>query len=361
MSSLSDRLRQRIQNEGAISFHDFMEAALYDDEGGYYCRDGQRWGRAGDYRTSPERSVLFAATFARYFATLFYKLGSPTDWILIEAGAGSGEFAAGVLETLRLRFPEVFKATRYIIDERSSGSRALAQERLEQFGQHAAFARIADLPVVPSGIVFSNELLDAFPVHRVTVESGHLREFFVDNADDGEFQWMLMPPSNKALEKYFAGAGIRLDEGQIAEVNLSIEEWVTLVSTKLQRGYVITVDYGAEGHELFSAARPDGTLRAFQKHQLIESVLENPGFQDITATVNWTQVKRVGEEAGLKTIELERQDRFLLREGLLEELEQRVDEAVDESERLRLRTSAREMILPNGMAASFQVLVQEKR
>jgi len=360
MSSLSDRLRQRIQREGAISFHDFMEAALYDDEGGYYCRDRQRWGRAGDYRTSPERSVLFAATFARYFATLFYKLGSPTDWILIEAGAGSGEFAEGVLETLRLRFPEVFKVTRYVIDEQSSASRALAQEQLAQFGQHVAFARITDLPVVPSGIVFSNELLDAFPVHRVTVESGQLREFFVDNADDGEFQWTLRPASNTALEAYFSGAGVRLREGQIAEVNLGIEEWITLVSTKLQRGYLITVDYGAEAQELFSAARPDGTLRAFQKHQLIENTLADPGFQDITASVNWTQVKGVGEAAGLKTLELERQDRFLIREGLLEELEQRVDEAVDDVERQRLRTSAREMILPSGMAASFQVLVQEK-
>ncbi|HEX4899947.1 MAG TPA: SAM-dependent methyltransferase, partial [Pyrinomonadaceae bacterium] len=98
-----------------------------------------------------------------------------------------------------------------------------------------------------------------------------------------------------------------------------------------------------------------------QNHQLSENILESPGFQDITATVNWTQVKRVGLDAGLMTVELERQDRFLIREGLLEELEQRAIEAADNAEALRLRTSAREMILPSGMAASFQVLVQEKR
>lgn len=361
MLSLSDRLRQRIQREGAIPFHDFMEAALYDDEGGYYCHNRQRWGRAGDYRTSPERSVLFAATFARYFATLFYKLGSPSDWILIEAGAGSGDFAEGVLETLRLRFPEVFEVTRYVVDDRSLASRALAQERLVQFGQHVTIIRITELPVVRSGIVFSNELLDAFPVHRVTVESGELHEFFVDNAENGEFRWTLRPPSTRQLEKYFSDAGIRLADGQIAEVNLGIAEWVALVANKLQRGYLITVDYGAEAHELFSAVRQDGTLRAFQEHQFSENILANPGFQDITSTVNWSHVKRVGEGAGLKTVELERQDRFLMREGLLEELEQRVAEAVDEAERQRLRTSAREMILPSGMAASFQVLVQEKR
>ena len=105
MSSLSDRLRERIRNEGIISFCDFMAAALYDDQAGYYCSDRQRWGRAGDYRTSPERSVLFAATFARYFVALFEKLGAPANWVLLEAGAGSGEFAEGVLDTLRLRAP----------------------------------------------------------------------------------------------------------------------------------------------------------------------------------------------------------------------------------------------------------------
>jgi SAM-dependent MidA family methyltransferase len=361
MSSLSDRLRQRIQSQGAISFHDFMEAALYDDEDGYYCRERQRWGRTGDYRTSPERSVLFAATFARYFATLFDKLGSPADLVLVEAGAGSGEFIDGVLETLSLRFPEVFKATRCVIDERGSASRAVAHKRLQRFGDRVGFARIADLSVMSSGIIFSNELLDAIPVHRVIMKSGDLLEFFVETDDAGEFQWTLRSPSSKRLEGYFADAGIGLAEGQIAEVNLGIDEWVKLMSTKLQRGYVVTVDYGAEKHDLYSDARRSGTLRAFEKHQLSENILDNPGSQDITTTVNWTQVKRIGEEAGLRTIELERQDRFLIREGFLEELEQRVLEAADEAERLSLKTNAREMILPSGMAASFQVLVQEKR
>lgn len=95
MVSLSDRLRERIRRDGAISFRDWMASALYDSEEGYYRRDRERWGRAGDYRTSPERSPLFAATFARYFAELHQELGAPSVWTVIEIGAGSGEFAAG--------------------------------------------------------------------------------------------------------------------------------------------------------------------------------------------------------------------------------------------------------------------------
>ncbi len=205
MLSLPERLRARIQSEGPITFHDFMAAALYDEEAGYYCRERQRWGREGDYRTSPERSVLFAATFAKYFARLFHDLGSPASWVVLEAGAGSGQFAEGVLDTLRLRSPEVFKATRYVIDELSPSSRALAAKRLARFGSQVEFAGMADLESIPIGIIFSNELLDAFPVHRVTLRNGELVEFFVNTNEAGGFAWSMQQPSTPDLENYFAG------------------------------------------------------------------------------------------------------------------------------------------------------------
>lgn len=361
MPSLTDRLRERIQREGPISFRDWMDAALYDEVEGYYCRERQRWGRAGDYRTSPERSLLFAATFARYFAKLHRQLGSPAEWVVIEQGAGSGEFAEGVLDTLRLRSPEVFVATKYVVDEVSADSHARARDRLERFGPHVQFGKLETLQGVSAGIIFSNELLDAFPVHRVTVQGGILREFFVAVPDNGPFTWKLLDPSTKHLQEYFAATGIRLAEGQIAEVNLEIDEWLCRQRARLDRGFLITVDYGAEASELYSPTeRPGGTLRSFQQHRISADVLANPGEQDITSSVNWSQVRKAGEVLGLETIEFARQDRFLMDGGLLDELELRVSECNDEAEKLRLRTSAREMILPDGMAASFQVLVQEK-
>ncbi|HET6671390.1 MAG TPA: SAM-dependent methyltransferase [Pyrinomonadaceae bacterium] len=361
MLSLPDRLRARIQSEGPITFHDFMATALYDDEAGYYCHARHRWGREGDYRTSPERSVLFAATFANYFSRLFEKLGRPASWVVLEAGAGSGEFAEGVLDTLLVRAPEVFKATRYVIDERSPSSQAVAAERLARFGSKVEFAKLSDLKSIPVGIIFSNELLDAFPVHRVKLADGELVEFFVKVNAAGQFAWSIQEPSTPKLQSYFAGAGICLAEEQIAEVNLEARNWIRSAVELLERGYVISVDYGAEAEGLFSATdRPHGTLRSFHNHQLVNDVLGNPGEQDMTSSVNWSDVINAGESAGLKTIVFERQDQFLMREGLLEELELRVSEAAGEAEKLRLRTSAREMILPGGMAADFQVLVQEK-
>ena len=124
---LIERLRARIRRAGAISFHDWMAAALYDKRGGYYFRrDLKRWGRAGDYRTAPERSPLFAATFAEYFAKLYEELSAPHEWTIFEAGSGAGDFAWGVLQTLRRDHPQVFSATRYVIDE---ASEVFCQER----------------------------------------------------------------------------------------------------------------------------------------------------------------------------------------------------------------------------------------
>jgi SAM-dependent MidA family methyltransferase len=154
---------------------------------------------------------------------------------------------------------------------------------------------------------------------------------------------------------------VALTEGQFAEVNLEAEAWIARVAELSGSGYVFTVDYGDEAAALFDVARGrDGTLRAFRGHEFAEDVLANPGGQDLTTTVNWTHVISAGERAGLRTVELVGLDKFLLNNGLLEQLERESAHASGEREVARLRLGAREMILPGGMAAHFQVLVQRK-
>jgi SAM-dependent MidA family methyltransferase len=360
-SSLGERLRERILRNGPLTFCDWMRMALYDEDEGYYCRaDRQRWGRAGDYRTSPERSSLFAATFARYFAGLHEQLGSPSTWTIVEVGAGEGHFASSLLRTLENSFPAVFAATRYVVDEVSSHSRALARDCLKPFGDRVEYLPL-ERSVLDPGIVFSNELLDAFPIHRVAMHDGKTQEFYVTLGSSGEFQWKLDDPSTPRLDEYLAAGGIALAEGQVAEINLQIEDWLRKVSRVLKSGYLVTVDYGANAEELYSRARRNrGTLRGFYQHQIIEEVLAHPGEQDLTTTIDWTFVKRTGEKLGLEITEFEQQDKFLLKAGLLNQLEIETQVTESEADRLRLSTAARDMILPDGMAAHFQVLVQRK-
>jgi len=357
-SQLAELLAQRIRQTGRISFHDWMTEALYHPEFGYYNRaDLVRWGRQGDYRTSPERTELFAATFARYFVSLYEQLGQPAEFNIVEMGAGNGEFAAGALAKLKQRSPNLFNATRYLIIEKSQASRQVAKERLYEFHDRVRFAENEELEPFQSGILFTNELLDAFPVHRLTVRGGELKEFFVSVDDEGKFVWVLDKPSSEELIK----ACPSLREGQIVELNLSIADWFKKVAAMLATGYVVTVDYGGPATELYSAEhRPNGTIRAFRRHEFIDDVLSDPGESDITSSVNWTLVESEGRKYGFDVDRFARLDSFLLQAGILEELEFRLNQAGSEAEKSALTTSAREMILPGGMASSFQVLVQKR-
>lgn len=360
--SLSERLRERIRRNGPITFHDWMEAALYDPQEGYYRQaNRERWGREGDYRTSPEMSVLFAGTFAGYVARLYDVASSPPTWTIVESGAGAGHFAEVILETLESRFPHVFSATHYVLDETSSESGALAANRLAKFGSRVKFGKLSDLEELSNGIIFANELIDSFPVHRVTMRDGKLREFFVAVSDSGAFEWKIGRTSTSDIVNYFKRVDIQLVEGQIAEVNLQVEGWLRNACERLRRGYLIMVDYGLEATELFNSLEAQqGRLRGYYRHGHVSNILANPGEHDITTTVDWTFVKCLASDLALRCIEFERQDRFLLDAGLLEDLEARVSEVRNQAEETRLRTTARAMILPDGMAASFQVLVLQK-
>ncbi|HEY0727766.1 MAG TPA: class I SAM-dependent methyltransferase, partial [Pyrinomonadaceae bacterium] len=251
----------------------------------------------------------------------------PSQWTIIEGGPGDGTFARRVQQALKDSHPHVFEATRYEL----SDAQADAQ--------------------IPS-LYFSNELLDAFPVHRLTSEG----ELYVTLDEKGHFVWEVGPLSTPRLAQFDVAAG------QIIEVNLAIDDWLASVVTKLNPEFVITVDYGAEAAELYDPVlRPNGTLRAFSRHQFVDNVLSAPGEYDITSSVNWTQVKATGERLGLKVVEFESQDRFLLRAGLLDALQYKTEHATTDSEKLKLAVDAREMILPGNMASSFQVLVQRRK
>lgn len=362
-TSLAARLRARIRAAGALTLRDWMSAALYDEREGYYQRpDAERWGRAGDYRTAPERSELFAATFARHFIKLYEELNRPRVFHLLEAGGGAGRFAHGVLRTLRRDAPHVYESARYVFDETGADSRRRAAELLAPFAERIEFRRLPETDDrLGHAVIFSNELFDAFPVHRVTVRDGRLLESYVGVQADGGFVFVEDEPSTPRLAEHFERLGVSLEEGQVAEVNLEAADWLARVATAVSNAFIITVDYGDEAPALYGAQhRRGGTLRAFRRHELVEDVLGDPGGQDLTTTVNWTQLRAEGERAGLRTLSLERLDGFLLRAGLVEQLELECARAASGAEVARLRLDAREMILPGGMASHFQVLIQRK-
>ena len=316
-----------------------MSQSLYHPTWGYYNRvDLKRWGKDGDYRTSPERSELFAATFARYFVSLYEHLGCPPELRIVEMGAGNGRFAAGLLKCLHQSFPSLLSKTRYVVVEVSKDARQRVFAELTPYSDRVQFAELQRLEPMGQAILFSNELLDAFPVHRLTMQNGVMKEMYV-SLSDGRFCWVVDELSSSSL-KTFCDTNIpSLLDGQIVEANTEIANWCSAISDKLITGYLVTVDYGAEARELYSATeRSKGSLRAFRRHEFVDDILSDPGECDITSTVDWTLVKAEGRRYGFQTIQFAQLDKFLMQAGILEELESRLNSDATQAAKSSLTT-----------------------
>ena len=150
------------------------------------------------------------------------------------------------------------------------------------------------------GCILSNELLDAFPVHLVEMDE-ELKEIYVAVAD-GHFTEIKGALSTDSLASYLKEFSIELPAGYRTEINLRIRDWLASSSEILSKGFILTIDYGYPAREYYSEERNRGTLLCYYHHQVNENPYQNIGVQDITAHVNFSSVKKWGEEFGLKTL-----------------------------------------------------------
>ncbi len=360
---IADRIRQR----GPITAAEFMDLALYAPGAGYYARATRRSGRAGDFYTSVDAGPVFGALLAGRFAALWGGPGEgerPGRCDLVEAGAGNGRLAADVLDAAEARHPSFYQAARVHLVERSAEARA-AQARV--LGRHAA--RLAppsdELPEAIEGILFANELLDALPVHLVETGPAGLVEIHVD-LRDGAFTEQRGPLSTPALAAYLADAGVVLQPGWRAEVNLAALAWIADAARRLRRGFLLLVDYGHESDALYSGARPRGTLTSFRGHVALgpesgpagrPSWLASPGEQDLTAHVDWTSIRRAAERHGLDVVAFESQTRFLMTALEASPLVTELEAPGRLADRLALKT----LLMPGGLGSTHQVLLLRKR
>ena len=355
---LAQLLAERIRASGPISFAEYMRECLYHPQFGYYSKAEAR--RFADYYTSVDVHPIFGRLLARQLSEMWEILGQPREFFAIEAGAGVGRLAAQILDFAARELPDFYGAVRYFAVEKSAARRERQRETL---GKHLADGRAApatELPSdLPAGCIFSNELLDAFPVHRVCVEGGSLREIYV--AFDGQrLREELGPLTSPEIENYFQEQRITLWEGQQAEANLDAREWIWEAGRKLGRGFVLTVDYGHEAAELYNERHMRGTLLAYSGHQATEDFLERPGEQDLTAHVNFTALDLWGRCVGLARTGCVSQMAFLVAMGRGNEFADLYDAGDGEVERIRARLKLKTLINAEGMGERFQVFIQHK-
>jgi len=221
------------------------------------------------------------------------------------------------------------------------------------------FTASAEVPAhIAAGCFFSNELVDALPVHRVVMD-GALKEILVDFRDGG-FVDVVAPVSTCAIPEYFAQQSVTLCEGQHAEAGLEACDWITEVGRRLARGYVLTIDYGHPASDLFDDHHMRGTLLAYRNHRASEEFYASPGEQDLTAHVNFTALESWGRRSGLETAGFTSQTAFLLALGQGNEFADLYDEGQSEAERTKARLQLKTLIHPEGMGERFQVFIQRK-
>ena len=362
MNPLEKKIAERIDREGPITFESFMDMALYDPEFGYYAARGQRIGREGDFYTSSHLHAVFGAMIGKQIREMWVLMNSPETFTILEMGAGEGHVCKDMLDYLTRVGSEdesttgsLYHRLHYVIVERNELQRKRQQEHLKEYSEKITWiSNIRDAGPI-RGCILSNELLDAFPVHLVRMED-RLREIYVMESN-GSFVEQTGDLSSDAIARYFQDAGIELESGYTTEVNLRIRSWLQDISAVLDKGFLFTIDYGHPAEEYYSEDRNRGTLICYHHHEFNEDPYANIGDQDMTCHVNFSSVRRWGEEIGLKALGYCSQGSFLLAMGIDQEIRRLAETSKDYLFELG---RIKKLFLPQGMGESHKVMIQYK-
>jgi len=333
--------------------------ALFWPQGGYYSGP-ETIGAAGDYYTSPLAHPAFGALLAQQLFQMWQLLGCPTKFTVVETGAGNGLLCRDVVAHSAHLPPEFRRSLRYIcLDRRPAAG---AEKGLAATDGMPLVARVAasGLPLQAIvGCVLSNELLDSFPVHQLTVRQGSLREVYVGLQGE-ELVEIIGEPSTPALAARLVDLGIQMAEGQTAEINLGLDRWAQQVAAALDTGFVISIDYGHRAEELYSPERRHrGTLTTFLRHTQTDAPFRHIGRQDITCQVDFTSVVNAGRRVGMEVLGFSTQGQFLSSLGLDHFRRRLASLGLPDSIIQANRAGMLDLARPGGLGA-FKVLVQGK-
>lgn len=357
-TELARTIASEIREAGPMTFRDFMDRALYDPGRGYYARPRTPWSDAADFVTAPQVDDAFGIAVAALAAECDAALGAPERFDLVEMGGGDGALLADACDALARQHRHLYRRLRVTAIEQGEACRHQQRQRLAGHGERVRWVdSLSAAPADLAGLVFSNELLDAMPVHRVVWRNGRLFELFVDWRDDA-FTECAAEPSTAAIAAYLDANDIVLEEGQVAEICLAVQPWIEALAKRLRRGYLLTVDYGADTPALYGPGRPRGSLVCQHRYQLSDSPYERVGEQDITAHVDLGNLRRCGEDAGLGFAGIVGLAGFLLGFGAADHLTSAPPD--DGGDALRRRLGLRHLLFSE-IGDAHRVVLQHKQ
>jgi SAM-dependent MidA family methyltransferase len=372
--TLRQKIEQEIRERGPIAFSRYMELCLYDPDLGYYSRNAEQFGNAGDFYTSSDVHAVFGRLLARQFEEMWRALGSPARIEILELGPGRGLFAQDVLDWSEKKFPDFFRALHYRLVETSSALRKRLQAALQRhFAAGKTSLSSASLTlgesttsVVPNNatlaralalevpiIVFANEFFDALPVD-VLSRQGELRI----SEKDGRLleTWNAASPEGvEFLDRY----SVHPEAGERIEASLIAQRYMSQIAATVKRGFMIAIDYGYTRQEQL-AGRHRGTITAYRQHSVSTNPYQAPGEQDITAHVNFTALTAAAERGGMQIQPLLTQSQFLLGIGEHNQFADAFEECRLPQERAKVALQLKHLITPSGMGESFHVFIASK-
>ena len=358
--SLRDKIVAEIREGGAIPFSRYMELCLHDPEHGYYSRNAERFGKAGDFYTSSDVHAVFGRLLARQFEEMWRVLGSPEKVEILELGPGRGLFARDVLDWSEKKFPEFFRAVHYSLREWSGALRERLRVTLERHfaaGKASIPERIGGTSEAASSrvprIVFGNEFFDALPVEVVSPQ-GELRI----GEKDGRLGEIWVPASAENLE-YLDRYGVHPEDGERVEIGRMAQKYMTQLAASIERGFVVAIDYGYTRAEQL-AGRHRGTVITYRQHSASANPYEAPGEQDITAHVNFTALSAAAEEQDMQVQPLLTQSQFLMGIGEPNQFADAFEDCRIPQEHAKVALQLKHLVTPAGMGESFHVLVASK-
>jgi len=358
MSELTEIIKSGIRDTGPITFENFMDFALYHREYGYYTSGNVSIGRRGDFYTSPYVHSAFGEVISNFILKGFSYINAPVPTI-VEIGSGNGTLARDILYALKRKNAALYERLEYISVEMSPALIETAREALNDHIEKLRF--INSLSEIENecveGVVISNELFDSIPFHRAVIEQGELREIYV-SLDDNNFIETVGELSTRGLKEYIGEYALEFEEGQQMEINLRAGRKIAQISRILNKGLLLTIDYGYRAPELYNPSRMNGTYKCMKDHTINETPYTEIGKQDITAHIDFSNLISEGASLKLKKIKYTTQGQFLVDWGILEVLE-KMSQSTEESVEKK-RASVKNLFLPGSMGNLFKVLIQEK-
>ena len=373
MSEKSHRLKQVIlakiqaNSDNRITFAEFMALALYHPDYGYYSSGQVAIGAEGDFFTASSLGPDFGELLAEQLAEMWLILDYPKPFQVIEMGAGLGYLAIDILNYWQSNYPDLLQNVEYSIIEESPSLMATQQEKLQSWRENGIklnWKNWSDLENTSvKGCFFSNELIDAFPVHQVIWQDDQLQEIYVGE-NQGELIEIIAEISTPELLNYFEKVHIKINEsdypdGYRTEVNLQALDWLNRIAQKLNKGYLLTIDYGYSAEKYYHPQRSQGTLQCYYQHRYHSDPFVNLGLQDITTHVNFTALENQGKSLGLETLGFTQQGLFLMSLGLGDRLVELSTGKFSVAEIFKRRDALHQLIDPTGLG-KFGVLLQGK-